>query len=320
MLSSSTRKYLLPVLAVIAIIVIFALYRLYVTDESLRGIVSGNGRLEAVEVDIATKYAGRISKILVEEGDIVTQGEILALMDTDSLNAQIREAEANEIQALRQKSHALAILQQRRSECNLAKKNLKRSESLHERGIISDERMDEVTTQAESAISLCNAAEAQVENAIAAVNAASARIERLQVELEEATLLTPVNGRVQYRLAEPKEVLPAGGKVLTVIDLSDVYMNIFLSTVSAGEIPIGADSRILLDAFPDNPIPSKVTYVSPKAQFTPKQVETRSERQKLSFRVKVNVIKENESLYKPGMPGEAYIKFDDSVEWPQHLE
>jgi HlyD family secretion protein len=157
----------------------------------------------------------------------------------------------------------------------------------------------------------------------AAMAAAAARIERIRTDIADSTLTTPIRGRVLYRLAEPGEVLPAGGKVVTVLELSDVYMTIFLPTDEAGRTMMGAEGRIVLDAAPYLVIPAAVSFVAPRAQFTPKEVETRTEREKLMFRVKVRIDPEllarNAEKVKTGLPGVAYVRLDPHADWPAHL-
>ena len=107
--------------------------------------------------------------------------------------------------------------------------------------------------------------------------------------------------------------------MLTILDLNDVYMTLFLGAQEAGKVPMGADARVVLDALSDQPIPAKVSFVAPKAQFTPKEVETKNERQKLVFRLKAHVLDGNDPLLKPGMPGVAYIRVDTAAAWPERL-
>ena len=149
-------------------------------------------------------------------------------------------------------------------------------------------------------------------------------MKRTEARIDDATLKSPVKGRVLYRLAEPAEVVPLGGKVLTLINLGDVYMEIYLPAQEAARVKIGADARIVLDARPEYAAQAKVSYVSPEAQFTPKQVETRSERDKLMFRVKLQVPPELVLPYieriKTGVRGMGYVRLDDTVAWPAFLE
>jgi HlyD family secretion protein len=157
----------------------------------------------------------------------------------------------------------------------------------------------------------------------AAIAAAAARVERIRTDIADSTLTTPIRGRVLYRLAEPGEVLPAGGKVVTVLELSDVYMTIFLPTEEAGRTVIGSEGRIVLDAASYLVIPASVSFVAPRSQFTPKEVETRAEREKLMFRVKVRIDPEllarNSEKVKTGLPGVAYVRLDPHAEWPEFL-
>jgi len=135
-----------------------------------------------------------------------------------------------------------------------------------------------------------------------------------------------VRGRVLYRLAEPGEVLPAGGNVLTLLDLTDIYMEIFLPSREAARVSIGADARIVLDAAPEYVIPATVSFVAPEAQFTPKQVETQNEREKLMFRIKVRIppeiVEPRIQVVKTGVRGTAYVMLegDEPPAWPASLE
>ena len=129
---------------------------------------------------------------------------------------------------------------------------------------------------------------------------------------------------MQFKLAQPGEVIGAGGKVLNLVDLSDVYISFFLPETVAGRVALGTEVRIVLDAAPQYVIPAKVSFVASTAQFTPKTVETASERQKLMFRVKARIapelLKKHLAQVKTGLPGVAWIKTDDSRDWPKHLQ
>ena len=287
------------------------------------GFSSGNGRIEATEIDIATKMQGRIVEVVAYEGDTVEAGQILARMDTKVLEAQLRETEAGVNRAQQASAAAAALMKQRAADCDLAEKELKRSEELFREGGISREKLDQDLTKVESARAACAEARAQFEREKAGIKAAIAQTERLKADIEDSVLRAPRRGRVLYRLAEPGEVLSAGGKVLTIIDLTDVYMTVFLPETVAGKVAIGADARIVLDAAPDLVIPANVSFVSPRAQFTPKEVETRTEREKLMFRIKVQIdpelLRKHESKVKTGLPGVAYVRLDPRVEWPESL-
>lgn len=316
------------------------------------GIASGNGRIEAVEIDISAKSPGRIKEILVEEGDLVKAGQALARMDIAQIGAERRQAEAqlkrariavdtaNTLirQRVAEKEAAAAVVAQRQAERNATERRLARSEQLAANNTISQQILDndQASDQgAKAAVSAAeaqlaaseaaiNAAKAQVVDTEAAVDAARAAIEAIDAEIDDATLRSPRDGRIQYRIAEPGEVLGSGGRVLNLVDLGDVYMTFFLATAQAGRVAIGSEVRLVLDAAPQYVIPARATFVADVAQFTPKTVETEVERQKLMFRIKAHIepalLRKYVHQVKTGLPGVAYIKIDPNAEWPAALQ
>jgi len=288
------------------------------------GFARSNGRLEAERVDIATKYGGRLEEVRVAEGDWVTGGQVVAVMDTATLKAQLREAEAAMRQAEHQLEQASALVAQRESDLTYAQQELDRAVQLGQKGFAPQERIEQrhsVKVVAEAALRSANA---QVSLARAAIDASTARAEAIKVQIADSTLLAPRSGRVQYRLALPGEVLPAGGKVITVLDLTDVYMTIFLPTRDAGRLLLGSEARLVFDAAPQYVVPAVVTYVAADAQFTPKFVETQSEREKLMFRIKLNIpaniLEKYKDGVKTGMTGVAYVKVTRDAVWPATLQ
>ena len=289
-------------------------------------IASGNGRIEATEVDIATKYNGRVAEILCHEGDYLAEDQVVARMDTRSLQAQLRQAKASVEQARYSKSYAQALVEQRTVELDVAAKDYGRSKMTHESNpyAISSKQLDHDLAAMETAKALLSEAKAQVLQADAAMNVALAKTEEIEVNIDDCNLKTSIQGRVLYRLAEPGEVLAAGGKVVTVLDLTDVYMTIFLPTEQAGQVKLGAEVRLVFDALPDVAVPARVSFVAPGAQFTPKEVETRTEREKLMFRIKVKIDPEllvnHLEHVKTGVPGVAYVRLDPSADWPEDVQ
>ncbi len=137
------------------------------------------------------------------------------------------------------------------------------------------------------------------------------------------TLKTPVSGRVEYRLARAGEVLAAGGRVVTILDLTDVFMTIFLPTSQAGRVAHGSEARIVLDAAPSYVVPATVSFIAAEAQFTPKAVETSNEREKLMYRVKLAIdpklLETYRDYVRAGLTGNAYVRTERAAEWPANL-
>lgn len=347
------RKWLIWFAVALAIGVAVVLgWQRYGVSENEDGIISGNGRIEAVEIDVSAKTPGRVKEILVGEGEFVTAGQVVAALDTQVLEAQRREAEAQVLQARSAVATARSQLEQRRSdkaaaqaavvqrevELNAAKQRLSRSMALANDGFISPQAVDDERARVDSAQAALDAARAQVAAADASIATARsqvagaqssevatrANIERIQADIDDTTLRAPRDGRVQYRVAELGEVVAAGGRVLNMIDLSDVYMTFFLPTTAAGRIALGAEVRLVLDAAPQYVIPAQVSFVASEAQFTPKTVETASEREKLMFRVRAQIppelLRKHIRQVKTGLPGMAYVRLDANVDWPDRLQ
>jgi HlyD family secretion protein len=298
--------------------------RAFRAPEAPEGFATGNGRIEATSYDVATNRAGRLAAVNVREGDLVELGQILAQIDTKELKAQKAEAEAA-LEMARESEHvATSHVAERESDLKLSKLELARTRNLAERSVVSQQQLDEIGARAETAGASRRGAEEQVHTAKAAIRQAEAHLERIQVEIDESTIESPIAGRVLYRLAEPGEVLAVGGKVVTVLDLNDLYMTIFLPTEEAGRVGIGAEARIVLDAVPDLVLPAVVSFVAPEAQFTPKEVETRKEREKLMFRVKVkpdpSLLPDHLAHAKSGLPGEAIVRIDAAAPWPERFD
>lgn len=349
---SHVSRPLLLVIAVLALLGVgYYAWTHLRADRLPAGFASGNGRIEATEIDISSKVPGRLGDILVDEGDFVTQGQELARMDTVQLRAQLRQAEA-QLERARigvdtagalveqrqaEKRAADAVLTQRQAENDAAQRQLARTEPLARSNTVPQSTLDNDRAAAQSAQAAVAAAEAQVAageaaigaarasvvDAKAAVTAAEAAIESVKADIDDSTLRAPRDGRVQFRVAQPGEVLAAGGRVLNMVDLSDVYMTFFLPTAQAGRLAIGSEVRLVLDAAPQWVIPASVRFVANVAQFTPKTVETEEERQKLMFRVRAQIppslLREHIDYVKTGLPGMAYVRVDQNAQWPEFL-
>jgi len=311
------KSVIVMVLVLLAGILIFYLYINKDKNAVPQGFVMGNGRLEATEVDIATKLAGRLTEVLVKEGDFVDKDQIVAKIDASTLQALLKQAEAEVKRAKQARETALSRVEGIRVKRDLALKELERSKTLFAKNIFTQQEHDRNQTVKETYDAEYAAAKSLIVETEGAIESAVAQTERLKTEINDCMLRSPIKGQVLSRLAEPGEVLPNGGKVLTIIDNTDIYMNVYLSEQYAGIIPLRGDTKVVLDAIPDRQFLAQVAYVSEKAQFTPKEVETTEERQKLVFRVKIRFQEFNDPRLKPGMPGVAYIRLNPSAKWTE---
>jgi HlyD family secretion protein len=345
------RGLLLIALIVLALIGYFA-WRHFRPKGLGDAFASGNGRLEATELDVSAKSAGRISEILVNEGDFVEAGQIAARMDTQTLQAQLLQARAEEAEARNAVDTALAqikqreseraasqaVVAQRQAEQRVAQSTAERTGVLAEQKAASIQEYENDVAQQQGSEAAVLAAKAQVASGDASIVAAESQVlqaqskvkaaiateKRVQSEIDDSQLTTARAGRIQFRVAQPGEVVAAGGRVLSMVDLNDVFMNFFLPSASAGRVAMGSEVRIVLDAAPQYVIPASVSFVANVAQFTPKTVETESERQKLVFRVRAQIppelLRRHLTQVKSGLPGVAYVRLDPSVPWPDKLK
>jgi HlyD family secretion protein len=321
-----SRKSLLWIAAAVVAVVAYFGYQHWREAQTAlpEGIASGNGRIEAKLVDIAPKEALRVREILVDEGDLVKPGQVLARMDTATLDAQLAEAKLNVLAKKQQEAVTKATIIKREAEIELAKVEVKRSTALVAERAGSQRELDVRRMALKSSTAGLEEEPAKLRTIEQEVKVAAATAATIQTRIDDATLESPVTGRVLYRLAEVGEVVSAGGKVLTLTNLNDVYMEIFLPSEQAAKIRSGAEARVTIDALPGVAVAGYVSFVSPEAQFTPKQVETKSEREKLMFRVKIRVPEKTVEAHidrvKTGVRGVGYVKLDDSAEWPAFLK
>jgi HlyD family secretion protein len=287
------------------------------------GIAKSNGRIEATQVDVSAKYPGRLATLTVDEGDEVMAGQVVATISDPEVEAQLRGAQAQVLGSKKAMAAAEALIVQRNSDLTFARTDLERGKSLLERGNITQQVVDQRRNKFEDAEAGYRAAIEQRDQAQFAIKSSEADVQRLEAVLVDLVLVSPRSGRVQYRLARAGEVVVPGQRVLTILDLNDVYMTIYLPATDAGKLAVGDEARIIADPIPEYVIPATVSFVATDAQFTPKSVETADERQKLMFRVKLKVDPKVLARYhrqvKTGIRGIGFVRTSSSIAWPDDL-
>ena len=287
------------------------------------GLATANGRIEVERVDVAAKLPGRVAEIRVREGDFVAKDEIVARLDTTELRAQLAAAEASVQRAIAGIGRAEAEIAIREDEHHLSEVEMRRAAELEQRAAGTRAELDRRTAQHLVAQAQILGARAALADARAAKQLAEAQVDQIQALLADTVLRTPVAGRVEYKLVQPGEVVAAGGRLLTILDLTDVFMTIFLPTSDAGRVALGSEARVVLDAAPSYVIPARVSFVAAEAQFTPKTVETANEREKLMYRVKLAIdpklLETYRDYVKAGMTADAFVHIKPIASWPDRL-
>ncbi len=288
--------------------------------------VVASGHIEANEVHIATKVRGRLLQRPVNEGDAVKVGSILGVVDTIDASLALQEAVALRDQA--DAALRLRLAGSRREdvaeltatvasiEADLAgaDKELKRQESLVTEGVTTVQTRDAALAQRDALSGRLEAARQslarakagsrsqEVEGARATRDAMDARIAQLKQQIADARIVSPIDGLVTEKIAEVGELLPAGAPILVVTDLSHPWLTVYVAEPDLGRLKLGAPADVATDAGEKRT--GRVTFVASTAEFTPKNVQTRDERVKLVYRVKVG-LDNADGLFKPGMPAEA---------------
>jgi len=288
------------------------------------GIAKTNGRIEATQVDISAKYAGRLDSVTVMEGDEVKAGQVIAVISSPEYEAQLRGAQSQVLKAKQALAEAEATIAERQSDQVTAQSDFARAKELLAKGDTTQQIYDQRLNRADVAQAAVRAAEAERDQSQFAIKTAQADVERIEAILVDLKLVAPRSGRVQYKMAQAGEVVGAGTRIVTLLDLHDVYMTIYLLAGQAGRLSLGDEARVILDALPEYVIPATVSFIATEAQFTPKSVETAEEREKLMFRVKLQidpkVLEQYHDKVITGVRGVGFVRTDTAVAWPADLK
>ena len=291
--------------------------------EELVGIAAVNGRLELKRLDVATLYPGRVEEILVQEGDEVKINQPLARLSSTISQTQVSGALAQKKRAEETVSRALAEIDARQQQAKVAKLELDNAFKLRRDNLISSTELERRQSAYNASLATVNTTQAAKAEAEAAVAQAQAQLEKARSQYEDMIIKAPKDGRLEYQIAEVGNVLGAGGKVVSVLDPTDTYINVFLTAQQMNQIKLGDDARIVIDGI-NAVFPAKITFVANNAQFTPKSVETTEERAKLMFKVKlqipVDIALKYKGLLKGGMTAIGYVKYDPQAQWVEQLD
>ena len=314
-------------------------------------VFHSNGRLELNRLDVASLYPGRVERVLVAEGDAVKANEVLVELSSAQSSGQLAAAQAATLRAAELVQRARASVTQAqqavaradaeiaayRQQQKVAKLELDNAKQMRREDLVSASELAKRQADFERATASVKAAQAARAEAQAAVAQGQAAVAEAEAGVKQATaqadtaasadadmaIRSPLTARVEYRLVEPGTVIGAGSRVISLLDPADVSMNVFLPNATVGGLRVGDEARLVLDGI-DAVFPAQVSFIASEAQFTPKSVETMSERQKLVFRVKLRVPKDvarrYDRLLKGGMTGDGYLRRDSAQPWPLALE
>ncbi len=296
-------KKVLPVL-VVALIAIGAwlAYTQFVRVEPLpEGLIQSNGRIEGDTVTVSSKYAGRIAEIFFEEGYAVHSGDIVATLEALEINAKVRQAE----QAMEVVVHEREAA---RRQSEQAQRDATRFQALFADGTATAHEAEQAMLAYEVALEQLTGITAKLKRAVAA-------FDETTIVRDDLTLTAPADGIITNRLHEPGVVIAAGTPVVTIVNLDQLHLKVYIPEIQIGKLRRGLPARIYTDAFPETPYEATVGYIASRAEFTPKEVQTQDERVKLVYAVKLDVTANPDHQLTPGIPADAVIRWNESVAW-----
>jgi HlyD family secretion protein len=318
--------------AVVAVVAIAVVVFLMLGANGSAGGLEASGTVETIEADLGFSMPGRIAAVRAREGDRVAAGDVLARLDAAELEAR-REAVAAQAEAARavlaemeagarseEVAQARAAVRAADRRLEDARRDLERARALHEGGAISQEALDKARTVYEVAAASLDQAREQLamvrtgprrERVVAqraSVASADAALREIEARLANATLTAPFAGRVTLRHREPGETVQPGQPVVTVMDPTDRWVQIYVPEDRIGTVSIGQPAVVTSDSYPDREHGGEVSFIASEAEFTPRNVQTKEERVKLVYAVRVRILDDPELVLKPGVPADVVLR------------
>lgn len=315
----------------LVIYVIYLCILIYGCNRANPNLIESTGTVEATEVDIRSETSGKILALHFDEGDWVKNGDIIAEIDHEKRDIELAQAKARLAEAearlillikgLRDKEVERAREAFLESKVLLkdSKREYKRIQKLYDEEVVDLGSRDKAEAAYEAAQKRCEIAKKNHEIAVegsrkeeiqageAVKEAAEAQVKLIERQIEDATVTIPINGVISERYVELGEFVSVGSLLATVIDLKHVWVMAYVSEKNLGKVKLGQQGKVMVDSFPNKEFIGKVTYISPEAEFTPKNIQTKEERVKLVFGVKIEVDNPDQEL-KLGMPADAVIE------------
>jgi HlyD family secretion protein len=314
-----------------SVLVIVLLAAVACGTRAAQNVISASGTIEAIEVDVSSKVPGQILDLAVDEGARVKPGDLLAAVDHATADIQLRQAEAGvdlaqaQLVLLRNGARkediqqAEAALTQAEANLRVAQDDARRMRELAKTGSVTPKSRDDAEARLTVAEAQKNAAvetlnklrrlarPEEIQAAEARLAQARAAADLLAKTIADCTIVAPTAGIVTHKAVEAGELVNPGSTIVTVSELDSVYVMIYLTEKEVGRVRLGDGVDVMIDAFPGKAFSGRITYISPEAEFTPKNIQTKEDRVKLVFGVKV-VIENREGLLKPGLPADAVIR------------
>ncbi len=286
-----------------------------------RDVIEASGTIEGTDITISAELAGKILAVRVDEGSRVHPGDTLVIIDDTEYRLQLRQAEAN--LASYASAYRLAVEGSRKEDLiqaeaayKAAESDFRRMKDLLATASVTQKQYDDAESRYVAAEQTYRKLKSglrpeEIAGARARREYADAQVELLRKRVRDCIVTSPAAATVTLRGVEPGELVTTGMNLLRLTDLDTVKLTIYVNAAELGGVKLGQEARVRIDGFEEGKdLPGRVTYVSPTAEFTPKNVQTKEERSKLVFGVRIE-IPNPEGVLKPGLPADATIRTSD---------
>lgn len=308
----------LPAALVALAVVSYMAYQTLRPTELPTGFLYVNGHVEGTEVTLSAEVAGRVVAAEFEEGRTVDSGQILVRIDPADYRARLAQAQAERRATAAEREMLIARLETARHHLQTAEADLEALRQAFEQAAAAQKELREDEDRVREARSEVGILEAQVDRLEARLDAADQQIELLRLQLERTEIAAPLDATVLIKAVEAGELVQPARVVAVLADLSRVELKAYVPEREIGKIKLGDEARVRIDAFPDRLFDATVARVDQQAQFTPRDIHMPEERTRMVFGVTL-ALENDDGLLKPGMPADAWIKWDHETPWPAQL-
>lgn len=311
----------LIVTSLVALLVAVGAYGFYVytlPPALEEGFIYGNGHIEGTEVRIGAEISGRILASNLIEGAEVKKGSLLVEIDSRDQSINRAMAAAELVALGHEKTRYQEQLQTWQSTLQATEKDLNRFQALRKTGVVSEQQFDKVVTTQRDALGQVRSLQAQIGETQARAEGLKHKQDYLQVQIDKARIYSPMAATLLSKGIEVGELAEPGRQIAVLVDMNELELKVYLSEAVIGKIRLGAPARIRVNAFPDRYFTGRVKRMDQRAQFTPRDINIPEERTRMVFGV-VLALDNTEKFLKPGMPADAWIRWDDNQQWPAKL-
>ena len=313
------RSLVYIIIIIVAIVLGYYSYNYYILEKTRipESFIKVNGRIEGDIITVATRIPGRVEKIYFKEGDSVKTGQLLIRLSSNQLNAQKKAASALIEQYSYKLKSSRAQAKKATEDRMKREKDLNRMQNLFNKKVISETRLENYQLAYNIAIFDEKSALDNVSAVQKALQRAKAQLEEVEARLSDTRIVAPINGTIVTKITNIGEVLSPGGLIALIVDLNSLYLKAFVPEPQIGKVKLNLPAQIFVDAYPGRPFPATIRYISSRAEFTPKEVQTQEERVKLVYAIKIYLNKNPEHMLTPGMPADAIIRWKGDEKWPK---